>query len=558
MSIDVIKDQIFQFLSSDTPEVMAIKGEWGVGKTYSWKKFLSEANISNGVKLDRYSYVSLFGINSLEAFKYTIFENVVKKEMIGTEASLETFKNNTTGIIESFGRQSINLFKGAPIVKSFSPAIETISFLSLNNTLICIDDLERKGSNLDIKDVLGLVSLLKEQKRCKIVLLLNDGEEGLENYSKYREKVIDVELKFAPSPEECASIAYADDKENYPRLKELVTGLEIRNIRILKKIERLVDLILPLAQEYEPEITDQVLHSLALFSWCYYSSSGNEDIPSLEFATSKGYSLYGIGDDDEEDEKEKKWKAILQGYNYQLTDELGLVLAEAVRTGFVIEEEFKAKATNKNQELLAAKSKGSFSEAWRLYHDSFDDNADEVVNGLYESFKKNCKHITPLNLNGTVSLFRGLGEDKKASEIIDMYIEKRKDEAELFNLKENNFFGDIKDEEIIDKFNKEYNKSVTTESPKEVLEKIAGKNGWGQNDEVVLANTTIDEYYDLFKSEKGKYLSSFINTCLKFGRFGNATDQQKEIANRATEALKRIAAESEINKRRVKKFGIDI
>ncbi len=558
MSIDVIKDQIFQFLSSDTPEVMAIKGEWGVGKTYSWKKFLSEANISNGVKLDRYSYVSLFGINSLEAFKYTIFENVVKKEMIGTEASLETFKNNTTGIIESFGRQSINLFKGAPIVKSFSPAIETISFLSLNNTLICIDDLERKGSNLDIKDVLGLVSLLKEQKRCKIVLLLNDGEEGLENYSKYREKVIDVELKFAPSPEECASIAYADDKENYPRLKELVTGLEIGNIRILKKIERLVDLILPLAQEYEPEITDQVLHSLALFSWCYYSSSGNEDIPSLEFATSKGYSLYGIGDDDEEDEKEKKWKAILQGYNYQLTDELDLVLAEAVRTGFVIEEEFKAKATNKNQELLAAKSKGSFSEAWRLYHDSFDDNADEVVNGLYESFKKNCKHITPLNLNGTVSLFRGLGEDKKASEIIDMYIEKRKDETELFNLKENNFFGDIKDEEIIDKFNKEYNKSVTTESPKEVLEKIAGKNGWGQNDEVVLANTTIDEYYDLFKSEKGKYLSSFINTCLKFGRFGNATDQQKEIANRATEALKRIAAESEINKRRVKKFGIDI
>jgi len=558
MSIDVIKDQIFQFLSSDTPEVMAIKGEWGVGKTYSWKKFLSEANTSNGIKLDRYSYVSLFGINSLEAFKYTIFENVVKKEMIGTEASLETFKNNATGIIESFGRQSINLFKGAPIVKSFSPAIETISFPSLNDTLICIDDLERIGSNLDIKDVLGLVSLLKEQKRCKIVLLLNDGEECLENYSKYREKVIDVELKFAPSPEECASIAYADDKENYPRLKELVTSLEIRNIRILKKIERLVDLILPLAQEYEPEITDQVLHSLALFSWCYYSPSGNEDIPSLKFATSKGYSLCGIGDDDEEDEKEKKWKAILQGYNYQLTDELDLVIAEAVRTGFVIEEEFKAKATNKNQELLAAKSEGSFSEAWRLYHDSFDDNADEVVDGLFESFKKNCKHITPLNLNGTVSLFRELGEDAKASEIIDMYIEKRKDETELFNLKENNFFGDIKDKEIIDKFNKEYNKSVTTESPKEVLEKIAGKNGWEKNDEVVLANTTVDEYYDLFKSEKGKHLSSFINTCLKFGRFGNATDQQKEIANRATEALKRIAAESEINKRRVKKFGIDI
>ena len=84
--------------------------------------------------------------------------------------SIDTFKTNTASLIESFGRQSFNLFKGAPIVKSFSPAIETISFLSLNGTIICIDDLERKGKGLEIKDILGLVSLLKEQKKCKVVL----------------------------------------------------------------------------------------------------------------------------------------------------------------------------------------------------------------------------------------------------------------------------------------------------------------------------------------------------------------------------------------------------
>ena len=129
MSVEVIKDQIFQFLSSDDPEVMAIKGEWGVGKTFSWKKFLKDASSKGKINLERYSYVSLFGINSLEAFKYSIFENVVKREIIGTEASIETFKNNTASLIESFGRQSFNFLKGAPIVKSFSPAIETISFL---------------------------------------------------------------------------------------------------------------------------------------------------------------------------------------------------------------------------------------------------------------------------------------------------------------------------------------------------------------------------------------------------------------------------------------------
>ncbi|WP_164465127.1 hypothetical protein [Aeromonas dhakensis] len=165
MSIEVIKDQIFHFLSSEQPEVMAIKGEWGVGKTFSWKKFLQEANSKGKIKSDRYSYVSLFGINSLDSFKYTIFENVIKRDIIGTEASIETFKSNTTSLIESLGRNSFSLFRGAPIIKSLTPAIEAVSFLSLNNILICIDDLERKGKSLDIKDVLGLVSLLKEQKK---------------------------------------------------------------------------------------------------------------------------------------------------------------------------------------------------------------------------------------------------------------------------------------------------------------------------------------------------------------------------------------------------------
>ncbi|MFQ2482312.1 hypothetical protein ACK31T_19105 [Aeromonas caviae] len=555
MSIEVIKDQIFNFLSSEQPEVMAIKGEWGIGKTFSWKQFLEEANSKGKIKSERYSYVSLFGINSLDAFKYTIFENVIKRDIIGTQANIETFKTNTTSLIESLGRNSFSIFKGTPIIKSLTPAIETISFLSLNNILICIDDLERKGKSLDIKDVLGLVSLLKEQKKCKIVLLLNDGETGLEDYDKYREKVIDIELAFTPVPAECASIAFPEKTPNYSRLRELTTSLGIRNIRILKKIERLVTLSIPLTESFEPEILDQVMHSLVLYTWCYFLSTSNEEIPTLEFTTSKGYTLLGIGDEDL-NEQQKKWQVILQSYNYTLTDELDLVVAKAVQTGYFIEEEFILKASEKNQQLIASKSENSFSDAWKLYHDSFNDNADEVINGLYDSFKRNCKYITPLNLNGTVTLFRELGEDDKASEIIDLYIESRKDDIETFNMEEANVFGDINDQELISKFNNVYNQTIITKTARQVLEDIAGKNGWSQNDEMVLAKTSVDEYYDIFKSETGRVLSTFVTTCLRFGQFGNASEQQKEISKRATEALRKIASESEINRRRVKKFGV--
>ncbi len=485
MSIEIIKHQIDKFIGSDTPEVMAIKGSWGVGKTYSWNKFLLDAKTSGRVALNKYSYVSLFGINSLDAFKYAIFENVINRDLIGAEASVETFKQNTSSLLKAMGRKSVNIF-GSSLLKGFTPAIESLSFLSLNQTLICIDDLERKGSELDIKDVLGLISLLKEQKKCKIVTLLNDGEEGLDDYLKYREKVIDSELTFAPTAIECAAIAFEKDGYEFITLKELTQKLGIRNIRVLKKIERLVELSIPLMERYENKIKRSVIHSLALFAWCYYCSSGDEDIPVLEFVTNQGYSFLGIGDDKEGNKDEKKWKSILQDYGYQLTDDLDLVLAESVRTGYFAEEDFKREAEKKNNEIIASKSEGSFSEAWRLYHDSFDNNSDDVIDAIYESFKKNTKYISLTNLNGTVTLFRALGRDAKASEIIDIYIQQRKSENELFNLKENNFFGDVRDSEIVKKFDEIYEASVTTDSAAQVLGRIAGKDGWSQGDEVVL------------------------------------------------------------------------
>lgn len=556
MSIQIVKSKIQEFLSSDNPEVIAIKGAWGVGKTYSWNKFLLHAKNKQIVALKRYSYVSLFGINSLDAFKYTIFEHVVSRDMIGTEANIETFKYNTTGLLEILGRKSLAWFKGVSLLKDFTPAIESISFLSLNNSLICIDDLERRGSGLSMKDALGLVSQLKEQKKCKIVLLLNDKETGLEEYEKYREKVIDVELRFEPTSLESSEIAFNTDSEDGVELSVLTQKLEIKNIRVLKKIERLINIVLPLASEYEPEIRRQVRHSLVLFSWCYYCAA--DGAPPLDFVTNLGYDIWGIGEQKDEDDKKKLWKNLVSRYEYQHTDEIDLVLADAVRTGYIEEERFKNEASKKNDQIRASKSEVSFSETWRLYHDSFDDNEEEVIARLYESFKKNVKYITPINLNGTVRLFRELGEEGKASEIIDFYIQQRKTEKELFNMKENNFFGDIRDKEIIEKFNGEYRASVTVESASDVLKRISGKNGWNQKDEVVLANTSIDEYYRLFKNEKGEHLSSYINKCLHFGQLVNASDHEKEIANRATEALKRIAAESELNKLRVKKYGVEI
>ena len=47
-----------------------------------------------------------------------------------------------------------------------------MSFASVSDALICVDDYERRSSGSG-KEVLGLISYLVENKNCSVVLVLN-------------------------------------------------------------------------------------------------------------------------------------------------------------------------------------------------------------------------------------------------------------------------------------------------------------------------------------------------------------------------------------------------
>ncbi|MBD9356383.1 P-loop NTPase family protein [Methylomonas albis] len=567
MSIEVVRKRVFDFLKTDTPEVLAISGEWGVGKTYSWDDYLITAKNKNAIALDRYAYVSLFGINSLSAFKYALFESIVNKNLIGKRSTVESFKENATAVSKSLGRKIGPWLINAPVLKNFSTQIESVSFLSISNTLICIDDLERAGKDLKLQDVLGLVSLLKEQKKCKVVLLVNDDDsnQGISDYKIYREKVVDVDLKFEPTSFDCASIVYKGDDYNSKKLIEFTSKLGIKNIRILKKIERLALLGMPCLNGFDEEVKYQFLHSLALFTYCNYSNiqsskpdpikSTFNSVPTLKFVTNLGYNAWGIGDDKELTGEQQAWKSFLSEYGYNNTDDFDLVIADAVVAGYFMEDNLKEKAQALNEHHSASKSKSSFTETWRLFHDSFDDNQSQVINCLYESFKRNAKHITPNNLNGTVMLFKELGEFDKALELLEYYITLRKDETGLFNIENHNFFGDICDQDVISRFNEIYAESKAPEEVKDILRRIGSSNSWNQSDTLILSNIHTIDYYNIFKSDGGIH---YIEPCLKFGQCLNPGDHELEITNKAKEALLMIAKESKLNELRVKKFGIKI
>ena len=239
-------------------------------------------------------------------------------------------------------------------------------------------------------------------------------------------------------------------------------------------------------------------------------------------------------------------------------DEFDLVLAEVVETGYVNPNHFRKPLPALNAQVLANKGDRSFSEAWRLYHDSFDDNQEEVINLIYDRFKTNVNYISPLNLNGTVSLLRELGRADLADSCIAYYLENRNDNPQLFDLDGYSFAGDITDEKIREEFNRIHVETAPKKSLRDTVEGIAGKNGWGRSDIEVMAEASEDDYFEFFKTEKGEHLRRFVNACLQFKRFQNTSEREHLISNKAEAALKRIAAESEVNRRRVASYGIRI
>jgi len=57
-------------------------------------------------------------------------------------------------------------------------------------------------------------------------------------------------------------------------------------------------------------------------------------------------------------------------------------------TGYIVDEELVQEYEKMNRDAIATKSHESYTQALRVYPDSFDNNQDEVVDHLRLSFKK--------------------------------------------------------------------------------------------------------------------------------------------------------------------------
>ena len=136
-SIKAVTVEIEKFLRSKEPQVLCITGDWGVGKTYTWNDLIKIAADNGELGKGKYSYVSLFGLNSLVEVKFAIAENL----QILFSDDLKPVSDAKNAVLSSIkylkGFVSVVPYVGKAISDSSNLLFSSI----VNDQIVCIDDL---------------------------------------------------------------------------------------------------------------------------------------------------------------------------------------------------------------------------------------------------------------------------------------------------------------------------------------------------------------------------------------------------------------------------------
>lgn len=551
MSEEIIIDSVKLFLKEDTNNVLGIYGEWGNGKTIFWNNFIKENKTLINKRFLKYSYVSLFGINSVEQLKLALLLNKINITNIGEyeptlkECIINLLKNLNTKNVRLLNKKIFSLSQFLSKSLYFSTMLDVAKNHSIDNTIICLDDLERAGNDLKINEIMGYISELKEQKNCKVVLIynINEVKEKDNNFYELHEKVIDKNILFSLPTDNCIDLIFSDKKSlTYSYVRKYIPLLNLKNMRIIAKINQLSKIIENrFPERFEAQTLEHAIKSLCLFSYIYYSK-GN-DIPDIEDIKNSGDTIASISQKIEETTKNKNINIFLTNYGYQITTKMDELIAQGVITGILDIDNILSEMEPINSEYKKDNSKNELYAQFDNILLSTDEDQSEKIQQLYRFCNNNLDICSAMDIDFVIRLLKSTNFEINANKLKSAYIEYLKSNRYRINPQTYPFYAEIRDEDL--KIALEgNNKSLTTKvSFADAVEHIAQNNGWSHEHIVALNEASEEQIIQLITSLKSrKLIVRYIRVLMSFS--GN---KETDIFEKSQRALRKISQRSSLN-----------
>ncbi|WP_354681949.1 P-loop NTPase fold protein [Cupriavidus necator] len=552
MTRAVIERVISEFLDSKKPEVLAISGKWGVGKTYALKEMVRAYNGENA--LAWYSYVSVFGAKSIGDLRSMILVKTrpfpVNKDRVGdaVEEAESLFAKGRGGAIY---KAIMALLEKIPYGgKHITVLLETIATSLIRKTVVCIDDIERLGSGIAMDELMGLVSELKVESQCKIILLFNEEQLGerAKQYERASEKVVDKKLAFVTTTSDAVDLGLPADTPLREYVVPCVEKLGISNIRTVQKIANGLRTVHSVIPNCSDAVNHQAAIAVAVFAGALYE--GGIGFPNAEQVVS--YNWYSIAMGVGKDTIEESWREKLHACGFLACDEFDAAVLSVLRNGYAHGSELARYAQELDEVADRARLDGIFTEAWNTFHYRIDGTAEELMRKFLGAVEVAATVISPLNLNSTVKLLRELGFSAEADEVIEKYVELNAGRTGLFRIDDSRWSKDIDDNTLKQRFAKVITEE---EGPLDLATAatllIEGKR-WDDRMQATLLNASADDFVALFRENQGDVMRTLIDFLYRAAHFRGA--ETAPIAATVTAALDKIAKESKLNEIRAKRW----
>ncbi len=567
MSAELAINVIKRFLASGDPEVLSISGLWGVGKTFAWHCAIEEHRKSNKLPINRYAYVSAFGLRSLDELKTAIFQSTVRLDRDEIEPTITSFTEHLNSIdglsslAERSGRRSMKLveklFSTIPYLGKSSDLLLPSASLLIKKQIVCLDDIERASSGLSINDLLGFVSMLKEERKCKVILLLND--ESLDDkrdiYKTYLEKVIDQAVTFCPTAEESVRIALDINDPIDNELYNRIVRLGIVNIRVIKRLKKFVNILHPLIQDYNEKLLEKTITIIAIAGWSIFEPNIAPDLDRL-----LKYNKYSaIFTEAEISKEDAELNSMLLSYNFDYFDDFDLTIIDGLKNGYFNENKIRTLGAALHEQFEQKDARAEIQKVWKIYSGSFKNNVNELIESIKEAVENFGEHMSPSEINEFVSVIEELEESELSEELIKIYIDKQdhKDRS-FFELSMRRSIGRPLDDRIIQAFQSKLEEMPLIGDPTGILLAIGTSNGWDTKDVEYLASLTEDQFYEVFANARGDDLSNMIRAAIRFSNFSNPDSVESVVGSKTQTALRKISEESRLNKMRVRPYLISL
>jgi hypothetical protein len=566
MSVIQVQKALQHFATSKDGRAIVMKGDWGTGKTFIWQKTL-ENHRSSFTKAN-YSYVSLFGVASLADLKRTIFTNIVERDKAGEISSPKTilskFNNwdfsEAKGLIRKLSGQTKDT--KVPFIGGIGGMVEAIQFATLTDTLICIDDFERRSKSLSAREVLGLISNLVESRKCSVILILNENalKDDKDEFFSFNEKVFDYEVVYKPEVKECVEIVFPSSDESLKILAQNIIKLEINNIRLLKKIRLFNDMLSQHLKNAPAEVTDKAMLILPLAVLCLYGDGKCPvDIDFISDASKQSYMtpLYNISTD----EKAKsdalmdkvQW---LKKYGFSGADDLDLAIISLVKRGYADEDELELVLIALEDSIQHAKDMNLLSDAWAALNGSFGDD-QPAVTALFDNAVKVCIHKMNIReIENVYWFYTSLGQQEKADALLKVHFEDAKLNGWYFSRNEVRPWP--KEVAVALALETYIDQNIRDVSIDELMEKSYMNAGFMPSVIKEFSKKTADDFYGYFLNAHHSYVHHYARNCLEISNTQYSDDESnkgvKHIFMCTYEAIQRLSKTSELNAIRASRF----